>query len=100
MVEALTFVQNLGLISSGIIIGGILGAVFSYSGDDNRKGKTIWAFVALLIAGIGGGLYFFSDQIEVFYTFTIPYGVGFAVIGLIAKKFYKDRYGYKSSRVV
>lgn len=94
MAEALTFDQSLGLISSGIIIGGILGAVYGHSGDDNRKSKTIWAFIALLIAGIGGGLYFFSDQIEVFYTFTIPYGVAFTVIGLIAKKIYKKRYGY------
>lgn len=96
MADPLTFDQQSGLIFSGLIIGAILGAVYGYSHDNERKIKTIWAFVALLIAGIGGGLYFFSDQIEVFYNFTISYGVAFAIIGLISKKIHHRYYGYGS----
>ena len=94
MADPLTFVHQVGLISSGLIIGSILGAVYGYSHDNERKTKTIWAFVALLIAGIGGGLYFFSEQIEVFYIFTISYGIAFAVVGLGSKKIHQRYWGY------
>jgi len=77
MTEILNFEQTLGLISAGVLVGGILGAFYGYSHDDKRKGKAIMVFAAILIAAIGGGLYFFSinAQIEIFNFFTISYAI-------------------------
>jgi len=100
MVELLNF-ESLGLIFAGIFVGGILGAFYGYSHDDNRKTKAIMVFGGILATAIGGGLYFFSlnGQLEVFNIFTISYSVAFIIIGLIAKKIHQRYHGFAGGKI-
>lgn len=78
--------ESFGLIFSGILVGGILGAFYDYSHDDNRKTKAIMVFAGILVATIGGGLYYFFSLNSQMGVFTISYAVAFIIIGLTAKK--------------
>ena len=87
--ELLTFLaENLGLLLSGILVGGILGATYGYTNESKLKRISIITFGGILIAAIGGGLYFYSNnsQLDTFNVFTIFYAIGFIIIGLIANK--------------
>lgn len=90
------FSRNFGLLLSGFLVGVILGVMYGYSSDEKRKKIAISAFSGILIAAIGGGLYFYSinNQTQTFYIFTIFYTIGFGIFALIANKIHHRYYGF------
>lgn len=92
----LEFSTNFGLLLAGLLVGAILGVMYGYTSDDKRKKVAITAFSGILIAAIGGGLYFYSinNQTQTFYIFTIFYGIGFGILALIANKIHHKYYGW------
>lgn len=87
---------NIGLLVAGLLVGAILGVMYGYTSDDKRKKVAITAFTGILIASIGGGLYFYSinNQMETFNIFTIFYAIGFGILALIANKIHHRYYGW------
>jgi hypothetical protein len=87
---------NGGLVIAGLLVGAVLGVMYGYTSDDKRKRITITAFVGILVAVIGGGLYFYSlsNQTDTFNIFTIFYVIGFGILALIANKIHHKYYGW------
>ena len=87
---------NIGLLVAGFLVGAILGVMYGYTSDDKRKKVAITAFAGILIASIGGGLYFYSinNQTDTFNIFTIFYATGFGILALIANKIHHRYYGW------
>lgn len=100
----MTFHENLfsilyingGLLIAGFLVGAVLGVMYGYTSDDKRKKVTITAFAGILIASIGGGLYFYSlsNQTDVLNIFTIFYVIGFGILASIANKIHHRYYGW------
>lgn len=88
--------QNIGLLISGLLVGAILGVMFGYTSDDKRKKVAITTFAGILVAAIGGGLYFYSinNQLQTFNIFTIFFAIGFGIAALIANKIHHRYYGW------
>ncbi|MEM4378948.1 MAG: hypothetical protein QXX85_08215 [Candidatus Nitrosotenuis sp.] len=87
--------DNIGMIFAGAIIGCILGGLHGYTSDDKRKRTITYSFVGIIIAVIGGGLYFYSNKLLInnFIAFVIFYAAGFGLMHIFSSVVYNKSHG-------
>jgi hypothetical protein len=88
--------MSIGMIVAGFAIGIILGIFYGITGDEKTKRIAITSFVGIIVAAIGGGLYFYTlhNAILNFVLLSVSYGVGFGLAALISNKHYKKHHGW------
>jgi len=87
---------QIGFCLAGLSIGSILGFTFGYTSDHKMKNVVIGLFAGIVVAAMGGGMYYFkTETVQIlFYIFTIFLGVSFGIVSLISVKRHNVVYGF------